>query len=226
MRPFKRALAALLLAAYALAGCGGGSDSPETLLAPEVVLSGPYTIVPFEDTGKVPGSTSQELRFTVTFEDYFRCVPDGHVGVMLHADLSRIPTGQYRGVGWVAGRFGNSAWTTRKMPDLRPVAVVETWAVGDVGPEFDALLMPTLSPELQDWVPYEVTIRSYQAPQGNRIGYRMVGPEGLVVDTEVADSNPVVDLSQPALAFFNATGAGAEGCPYKVRFTRPTSTWR
>lgn len=212
-----------LLLALALFSCGGGgSQSESLLLAPEVAMSAPYAIVPFTDTGGLAGTSTERLVFRVVFEDFFKCVPNGHAGVMLRASLEQIPSAQYRGVGVAFGRFGTDSYTTRNMPNLQPVAVVETWAVGASPDTFDAMLTPTLSPELHDWTPYYWTIDSTPTAAGNLIRYSI---DGAFDSGPVLDINPAIDMTRRSLAFFNATPAGVETCPYTIRITDPTVTW-
>lgn len=176
--------------AVLLSSCGGGSSAT----IPDVVLSEPSQIVTIPGGGRFSA--------TVTFEDAFRC-STGHAGVMLRADLSALPggpnAGHYRGHGVALG-FGG------------PVAVIETWAVGAVEPEFASILWQTASPPLQDWTPYPLLITSEPTAAGNVIRFRLGDHDS----GDVIDINPVIDMGGLAIALFNTAGGT---CPYAIRFT-------
>ena len=195
-----------LVALLALVGCGGGGDSSSHLAAaPEIVLARPGQIEIL--TGK-PGPVT--LRFGLLFENYFRCVRDGHAGVMLRADLARIPSGYYRGVGLAFGRFGNTTFTTRLLPHLEPIAVLETWTGID---GYDSILSQSVSTGLRDGVVYPVTVTSTPP---NRIRYTF----GDFDSGDVIDANPVVDMSEASAAFYDASGPAS--CPYAIRIINPS----
>lgn len=213
-----------------IVACGGGREQvakpTPVLLAPEINLDQPTTIVKFPTSGYFEGATKQVLKFQFKSTGFFEGATDyGHFGVMMHADFARIETATYHGVGWIAGRLGNTVWGTRNLPPgLTPNCMIETWAIGSVEtPPFDFLLAPeTVSPNLHDDVVYDVEITSESTPEGNLIGYSLTDPDGLVIVTvPIIDKNPVVDMKLESLAFFNAGSPG----PYQVRITNVTSTW-
>ena len=212
-----------LILCLLLVSCGGGGSSVGQLqsaqfpLASEIVLDHAGQIVPFASTGRKPGQNTLTLRFQVVFEDFFKCVPDGHIGVMLRARLSAIQTAQYRGHGLIFGRFHNNSFSTRNLPDLQPIAVPETWSVGDEPPGFEPLLSVGVTPNLKDWTPLDVEVRSQQDP--NRIGYTL-SPTSV----DLIDVNPSIDMAQEAIAFFDVAD-GKVTCPYAVRITNPTAVW-
>ncbi|MDB5975136.1 MAG: hypothetical protein JWR07_1896 [Nevskia sp.] len=220
-------LAATLAAAgaCALGSCGGGSSSGTaesvTLLAPQVVLDHGGQIVQFPTTGRQPGQHTLAVRFRVVFEGFLGCEPDGHAGVMLRAKLDAIPSAQYRGHGLDFGRFHSSSFATRNLPDLLPIAVLETWSVGNEPPGFEPLLAASVSPALKDWTPYDVEIRSLEAP--NRLGYSIANGAPLQ-NVDLADSNPGIDMSLESIAFFDAAD-GVNLCPNAIRITNLTAVW-
>jgi hypothetical protein len=184
-----RRILAALVAAF-LCSCGGGSDP-----SPPIVLDGPYQIIERDVT--------HELRFTLTFDDFFRCVGNGHAGIMLHANTQGLKTGAYSGAGLVFGRFGTGHHNTRNMPNLQPVAVLETWTNGA---EVDPLHVESLSPELRDGVAYPGTLSTVGG-----LSYSL----GDYVSPKV-QLHPSIDLSLSNAAYFNASGPD-QACPYAIR---------
>jgi hypothetical protein len=194
----------VLLLAGLLASCGSGDFQDR-----EIVLDQPSQIVYFEEQGGA-------ITFDILFDDFFKCVPNGHAGVMLRAATEQIPLEQYRGVGVVFGRFGNDGYTTRNLPHLEPVAVVETWGLGIVGPEFDAILPHTVT-QLQDGILYKAAVASIKTTAGNYIRYSFNGYDS----GYVLDINPGVDMDRKEIVFFNATMPGVAICSYRIVITNP-----
>jgi hypothetical protein len=206
----------LILLVALLGSCGGGgSNSP----APEIALTTASQSVIIANTGKTLADHRMVVKFHIRFEDFFRCSP-GHAGFMLHAATENLPTAQYRGVGLVFGVFGNDSHTTRFLPNYQPVAVIETWAVGAEGPNFDPLLAQSVLPDLKDGPEYAVEIRSTPTAAGNAIGYTWDGQS-----KDEIDINPVVNMDRQEMVIFNATDPGTATCPYAVHITGLTEEW-
>lgn len=179
------------------------------------------------DVGREPGDTLMRLAFKLRFENYVACVPNGHAGVMLRADLPAIETGKYRGHGLIFGRFGTDSWATRNLPNLIPVAVLQTWANGGVPETFEPLFSQSVSPALHDGIDYSIEITTAERPGYNTLGYLIRLPDGsLLIDTgPIIDVNPVIGTDLRSIVIFNATDAGAAKCPYAIRIDAPTATW-
>jgi hypothetical protein len=188
----------MLLAAGLLTSCGGGGDSESVI---RLTRAGQSVVFQGENrTGPIT------LKFGLQFVDYFRCVPNGHAGVMLRADLERIPTADYRGVGLAFGRFGNDSYTTRELPHLEPLAVLETW-----GNPPDAILAQSVHTGLKDGPVYPVTVTSRKTEAGNVIRYTL----GDFDSGDVLDVNPNVAMEATNVAFYDASGPAL--CPYEIR---------
>ncbi len=195
-------------------------------LVQAISMTGP-AIKRIADAGRKPGDTVMRLAFTLRFENYVGCIPNGHAGVMLRATLPAIETGMYRGHGLVFGRFGTDSWTTRNLPNLIPVAVLQTWANGGVPETFEPLFIQSVSPALHDGIDYAIEITTAERPGYNTLGYLIRLPDGSpLIDTgPIVDANPVIAMDRQAIVFFNATGSGAATCPYAIRIGAPTATW-
>lgn len=187
--------------ALALAACGGGA--PGLALAPSLDLSAPGTIRAFPDTG-APGDRTT-VTFTVNAPGFAAC-GNGHAGVMLHADLARIPGGPYAGAGVIFG--------TQLPGHLAPVIVPESWA--GAAQATPPLLWPASSAMPGDT--FTLSVLSERTPAGNELSYAVNGERSAVT----LDPNAVVDMGEGALAFFNA--AGTPACPYSLTISAPTVT--
>lgn len=231
-----RILAALLLAGL-LHGCGGGGGggstagpaAPGTSHLPNLAFSSgaPTTpgvplvtpaVVGIADTGR-RGQRRHRLECDVTFDGFLdaNCGDgrEGHFVVMTRATLAGVATGDFRGIGWIAG----SLWQGSERPpfalgDFTKCAAIESWQNGLNAHGWPWIKPGSLSPQLVDGRTYRVVFESEPVPGGwmarLRVGDFDSGP--------VFDDNPNIDAEEQAIAFA-ALGAS------EVRVENVVSTW-
>jgi hypothetical protein len=219
-----------LVIVLSLFGCGGGGSSstdnkPQQILAAELILgpggkydyqlplptaSGDFTLAAELDTG-----------------EFFNVVKNGHFGIMTRACLECITTGLYRGHGVIMGRVLNDGYGTREMPPptYGPYAVAETWSKGASPDSFQFLKPTTISPVLLPNRHYRIMVVSSQTQAGNMLRYKLDLLDGssytTVIDTQVLDDNPVMDMTRRNVVFFDASSR-TSGYSYQIRFTNVT----
>lgn len=201
-------------------------------LADQIVLDDTNTIVTFADTGAAGlqnGPSTMTITYDFVSEDYFRCNPNGHWGLMERATLENIPTAQYRGSGILIGNVWSNGGSTAGVPNFRPFAMIESWGIGVVPDSFGFLMFQSASPQLADWVQYKMfvetkhTIVNYVHYSIYRLDF-VRSQYVLIYDTgDVLDNNWGIDMTRQAAAFFNASTSSI--CPSRVRITNVWGMW-
>jgi hypothetical protein len=225
-----------------LIGCGGGGDvgsaaapiieqpavvAPVAYSVPSVELAAyrgqPFVFTQFEHSGASVGDNSLTLEFDITFDKYFQCVSDGHLGVMLHADLGHANGDHiFRGHGIIFSKFPTGFGG---LPAGVPVASFESWWAAAAPAGTSAVIGSTASSALSDGT-YHVVVKSYVASDGKHIAYRMNDSTGVVVgEFDYLDPNTLVDMSLDSMVIYDATTT-IPTCDYSVKFENMKVSWK
>ena len=192
------------------------------------------TVMSFHSTGAAGAQHNPSSRMTVdfdiVFEGFFAANPNGHVGLMLRANMARIPAGPYQGHGAVFGTILPTSDNEAPDPAITR-GLIETWGASDVQPGARFLFPRSASPLLHDHVLYRVSVQSTMLSNGRRyLRYSLHNAiihkgayDPLFDSGDVYDNNVHFDMSSESLVVFDASSEHLSA--YNLRVTDLTVTW-
>ena len=194
---------------------------PSTMPLPDVSFdNGAPGIVQVADTGRQSDQTCHRLECDVTFDGFLEANTgdgkEGHLVIQTRSTLANIPSGNFRGIGWIAG----SLWQHGEpapfgIGDFTKKACIEDWQNGAKPSEDWPFLKPqSVTPPLEDGQTYHVVFTSEPAPGGwaTRLWF------GNFDSGIILSDNQNIDPNEQAVAFA-ALGKG------RVRLTNIVSIW-
>lgn len=228
MTPYILIVVVLIVLAVVMAGSkhkGSTPSSPEkptgTPLPDLHFGAGQESVRTFADTGRTDfGPYSRHvLRFTLTLIDYIASNPPGgqHGIVMDRCSLAALPSGQYRGLGFIFGDNWASGELTGKPAHVEPMrsrTVMELWQVGAEPQGFRYAPAETMGPQLQDGVPVECVLETVCEGGRWHVQYSVDGFTSPIVTHESLN----IDPREQAVAFA-LMGAG------RASITKISSEW-
>ena len=192
-------------------------DGTPTSFSPTRVAPG---VVACSFTGRRPGDVRHRLECDVVFEGFLDANTgdgkEGHLVVMTRSTLENIPTGQFRGIGWIAG----SLWQHGEpapfgIGDFTRRACIEDWQNGSLpSPDWPFLKPLSVCPPLEDRRTYHVIFESEPTSRGWAARFRI----GDFDSGPIPSDNRNIDPAEQAVAFC-ALGKG------RVSLINIASTW-
>ena len=177
-------------------------------------------VVAFADTGRAPTASGHRLECDVTFLGFLAANTgngkEGHLVVQTRSTLANLPTGNFRGIGWIAG----SLWQQGQpapfgIGDFTRRACIEDWQNGQLPfPDWPFLKPASVTPRLKDGYSYHVVFECKPAPGGWMARLRF----GNFNSGWIASDNNNIDEREQAIGFA-ALGRG------RVRLANIKSTW-
>ena len=214
------------LVAFLLSRRKNKQDAPQSVTnvttahIPDVTFEdGAPGIVQHADTGRKAGQMKHRLECDVSFEGFLGANTgdgkEGHLVIMTRATLANIPSGNFRGIGWIAGSLWQGGGAPFGIGDFTQRGCIEDWQNGAKPSEDWPFLKPqSVTPRLEDGHSYHVIFTSEPAPGGwiTRLWF------GDFDSGPIPSDNINIDLSEQAVALV-AIGKG------RVRVMNMVSTW-